>query len=481
MKHVLETIKKHNQKILLAALLLLAAFFMFYGYDLALTDYDEATYAQVIQHSLNSGNYLSFVRGASYWFEKPPLYFWQAFVTVKMFGLTEFALRLPSIICGILGVYFTYLLAKKLSGRFWTGFIAGLILILTGVWAYATTQVRMDVPVSASILAAVYFFVLAWENPRAFVYSGIAIAMGVLYKNLIGFLALPIFLILAITYKKWCWLKQDWFWFGMVVMLVVILPWHIYESMLFGHDFWDVYLGYHVLQRFAAPLSNITTFGYIKYLFYVLEPWIIVFPIAVVLFFWRLKKNPLESKTALSSLFIVIFLFSFFAISRTKLFNYLMPLYPFLAIFLAEMGTLFYNSLKTVTQKDWLKVSFATLAIIGIINLLWQKVYLRHGITLEYQIAEEEKKVGLYLKNHPTPKHTFFFKWIWPETIRYYSEREIGNISEGDPMEAYGQFIIVPYGLWTQESPPQAEFTARSRLIYRGNTIEMYELSPVEQ
>ena len=154
MQNIFETIKKQHQKILLATLLLLASFFMFYGSRLALTDYDEATYAQVIQHSLNSENYFSFVRGGSYWFEKPPLYFWQAFVTTKIFGFTEFALRLPSILCGVLGVYFTYLLGKKLSGNYWTGLLAGAILTLIGVWAYATTQIRMDVPVSVSILAA---------------------------------------------------------------------------------------------------------------------------------------------------------------------------------------------------------------------------------------------------------------------------------------------------------------------------------------
>ena len=129
---ILQKIKKYHKAILLAAMLLAAAFFMFYGSGLALTDYDEATYAQVIQHTMESGHYLSLVRSGANWFEKPPFYFWQAFATAKIFGFSEFALRLPSIICGILGVLFAYLLAKKLSGNFWTGLLAGAILSLCG-------------------------------------------------------------------------------------------------------------------------------------------------------------------------------------------------------------------------------------------------------------------------------------------------------------------------------------------------------------
>jgi 4-amino-4-deoxy-L-arabinose transferase-like glycosyltransferase len=477
MYKIFETLKKHNQKILLSALLLVSSFFMFYGYNLPLTDYDEATYAQVIQHSQASGNYFSFVRNGSGWFEKPPLYFWQAFVTTKIFGFTEFALRLPSIICGILGVLLTYLLAKKLSGNHWTGLLAGAILTLTGVWAYATTQIRMDVPVSVSILAAVYFFILGWEKPKMLFYASLAIAIGVLYKSVIGLLALPIFLILSLIYKKWDWLKQNWFWFGMVVMILLILPWHIYESLLFGSDFWNPYLMFHVLHRFGSALSNITTFGYVQYLLIVVEPFIVIFPVAVVWLFWRFRKNPLEPRAALSALAIVSFLFLFFAISRTKLFAYLMPIYPFLAIFLAETGMLLFNRLKTVNQKNWFIVGLCIIGIFGLINTVWQKIYLRKSITLEYQIAEEERQVGLYLRNHPYPAHAFLFKWSWPETLRYYSQREIGSISEGDPMQPYGQFVIVPSGLWTKDSLPPDEFISRARLIFHGIAIELYEMS----
>ena len=151
-------------------------------------------------------------------------------------------------------------------------------------------------------------------------------------------------------------------------------------------------------------------------------------------------------------------------------------MYPFLAIFLAETGILLFNRLKTVNQKNWFIVSICLLMILGTLNTVWQKVYLRKGITLEYQIADEEKQVGLYLKDHPSPEHAFFFQWPWLETVKYYSQREIGNISPGDIMQPYGQFVIVPTGLWNQNSLPSDEFMARAHLIFRGIAIELYAL-----
>lgn len=478
MQNLTSFFRLHYQKILLSLLMLLAAFFMFYGSNLALIDYDEATYAQVVQQSFASGNYFSLMRGGTNWFEKPPLYFWQAFITTRIFGFSEFALRLPSVLCGILGILFVYLLAKELSGNFWTGLLAGLILTLNGAWEYGGTQVRMDIPVVACIVAALYFFVLGWKNQKCFFLCGLALASGILYKNVIELLVFPIFLIFSLLYNKWGWLKQSWFWFGMATMVVLVAPWHIYESLLFGNNFWDVYLKYHILERFSTSLlgGNITTALYAKYLFYFTEPWIVVLFGALAWLGWHFRKNLLQPKLATASLLSLFFLFSFFAIASTKLFYYLVPLYPFLSIFLADVGMLFYQSLKSLNMKHWLAAFACLLIILGLLNTIWQKVYLREGSTLEYQIAGEEKQVGIYLKNHPSPSRAYLFIWPWPETIEYYSQRHIDSISPGDPISPYGQFVILPAGFWDQNQPAQ-EFVSRAHLIFKGNIIEMYELN----
>ena len=309
-----------------------------------------------------------------------------------------------------------------------------------------------------------------------FVWCGMAIAVGVMYKSVIGLLAMPIFLIFSLVYKKWDWLKQGWFWFGMALMLVLILPWHIYESLLFGKNFWNTYLFYHVLHRFAVSLGNVTTLDYIKYLFLLLEPWIITFFIAAAWLFWRYRKKLPEPKTALAAFYVSIFLFLFFVVSRSKLLDYLMPIYPFLAIFLAETGVLFFNFLKTANQKNWFLVCLIFLLLLGLGNTVWQKIYLRKGITLEYKIAEEEKQVGVYLKDHPSSEHAYFFLWPWWETVKYYSDRNIENISQGDIIQPYRQFVIVPAGLWNKNNPPPDEFISRAHLIFRALPLNFMSL-----
>jgi 4-amino-4-deoxy-L-arabinose transferase-like glycosyltransferase len=436
-----------------------------------------------MKQSFGAGHFLSFIRFGGNWFEKPPLYFWSALATTKLFGFTEFALRLPAALCGILGVYFTWALAKKLSRNTWTAFFAGLMLIASGEFLYAAGQIRMDVPVAMCIIGSVYFFVIAWEKPRFYLLCGLILAFGVLFKSVIGFFALPIFLIFSLIYKKWDWLKQKWFWMGMLLSAAVIAPWHIYESIKFGSKFWDAYLGYHIFKRFAEPIlgGNITNWHYLKYLGLLAGPLFLATVIAAFWLAYQLIKNPKQDrlKLPLASLLSAIFIFTVFATAHTKLFYYLEPMYPFLAILASACGITIYQSLKSATAKNIYVIFVCLLLFIGGLNAVWQKIFLRNGVSDDYTVSLQEKNIGQYMALHPEPQPVYALGWSWLETLDYYGNRPVSTTLSMD-LDSHAQYLIVPTYLFQYYQFSQ-KFYGRATLAVDQNYLRLYQLKADSQ
>ncbi|MFA6389517.1 MAG: glycosyltransferase family 39 protein, partial [Patescibacteria group bacterium] len=393
------TLTKNQGRLLFAGLILAAGFFFLFRLGAnAFLDYDEATYAQVVKEAMDNKEYCSFNLWGQRWIDKPPLYFWLAIGSAKVFEFNELALRLPSALLGILAVIITWLLAFRLTKNYFTAFLAGAILALSGEFAFAARQVRLDVPVAAAVLASVYFFIRGWENSKWFLAMGAALAAGVLTKSVVGLFALPAMFAFSLAYKKWDYLKSGWFWGGPVFMFGLLFPWHYIETKKYGIEFWNTYVGHHLFSRVAAPIqgSGITVWHYFKYLFFLVEPWMAVMAALVI---WQIARHGKKWKEynplSLASFLSFIFIFSIFAVSKTRLFYYLEPIYPFMAIFIAASLFDFLEWMKP--EKKAARNFILILLFLGLCNTIWQVIELRENFSSEYETANLEKEAGLKL------------------------------------------------------------------------------------
>src|SRR5580698_1675321 len=82
--------------ILLAALL----FIPFLGH-VHLFDWDEINFAESAREMIQTGNYFNVQINFVHFWEKPPLFFWLQVLSMKTFGVNEFAARFPNAVCGI--------------------------------------------------------------------------------------------------------------------------------------------------------------------------------------------------------------------------------------------------------------------------------------------------------------------------------------------------------------------------------------------
>ena len=91
-------------------------FFPFLG-NVHLFDWDEINFAECAREMMITGDYLRAYMDFQPFWEKPPLFFWMQIVSMKFFGINEFAARFPNAICGIVTLLTVFAVGKKLFGE----------------------------------------------------------------------------------------------------------------------------------------------------------------------------------------------------------------------------------------------------------------------------------------------------------------------------------------------------------------------------
>jgi 4-amino-4-deoxy-L-arabinose transferase-like glycosyltransferase len=88
-----------------------------------LFDSNEVNYAESAREMILTGNYLNVQIDFKPFPEKPPLFFWLQVISMKLFGINEFAARFPNVICGIATLIMLYFLGKRIYdhrfGLYW--------------------------------------------------------------------------------------------------------------------------------------------------------------------------------------------------------------------------------------------------------------------------------------------------------------------------------------------------------------------------
>ncbi|MEO6167510.1 MAG: glycosyltransferase family 39 protein [Chitinophagales bacterium] len=109
------------QKVSLLLLIIVTGavfFFPFLG-AVNLFDWDEINFAESAREMIASGNYTMVQINYQPFREKPPLFFWMQAISMHVFGISEFAARLPNAITGIITLLTFYCIGKKFfSDRF---------------------------------------------------------------------------------------------------------------------------------------------------------------------------------------------------------------------------------------------------------------------------------------------------------------------------------------------------------------------------
>ena len=295
--------------------------------------YDEVRNAECAREMYERGDWVVPTFNGGLRTLKPPLHYYFMFGGFEIFGVTEWGARFFSAVFGVLTIFITFSFVKKYSSPR-QAFVTALVLLASTHFLF---EFRMSVPDPyliflnvASIFTAYLFFT---EKKNYWLwFCGIAMGLGTLAKGPVA-IALPgaAILVWLIWEKK---LKEILSWKILVagiIMFIVALPWYLLVHKVTNGEWTKGFFLQHNLGRFSEPMEG---HGGL----FIIVPLIVLvgmLPSSVLIgeafrnFKTHFKNSLLRVALSVATVFVI-----FYAISSTKLPNYAMPCYPFVAILL---------------------------------------------------------------------------------------------------------------------------------------------------
>ncbi len=324
----------------------------------AITDSDEAFYAQAGREMVETGDWVTPRYNGEYRFEKPVMFYWLVALAYLPVGAGEFAARLPSALAG-LGL----VLAAFACARRWydddTALLAGAVTATSFAYVGWARQALPDLALACFITAATWAAFEALVVPRAagtrrrgwLVAAGVALAAGFLTKGPVG-VVLPALVVGPPALwrclsegrsadgpgRPLARLAAD-VGFLAAISLALTLPWFAVMTATHGTAYLERFFIAENVERFATDRYQIDPrpiWFYLPIVIGGLLPWS-----PLMLIFWRPLRGVVAEVRRVGSTEVRLALWAlaplvFYSISIGKQPRYVLPVLPPLAILLAR-------------------------------------------------------------------------------------------------------------------------------------------------
>jgi 4-amino-4-deoxy-L-arabinose transferase-like glycosyltransferase len=353
----------------------------------SLWDIDEGNNVETGREMFVSGNWIVPTFNFELRVDKPALLYWLEIGAFQLFGINEFSGRLPSAVAALLAILFTYELGRRMFHAL-VGLLAGLMLASTVLFCAAAHFANPDALLNACTLLTFLFFwnSLARGDRMWFLLCGASTGLAVLAKGPVG-LVLPS----AVTLLFLVWSRQlrqlfDWRWLqGILVFGLVMVPWYAWVGAETRGNFLKGFFLVHNVDRYLNPMEGHhgNPGYYLLVLLLGFAPWSAFLGLAAWDSIRRSassrqpigdgREPPAGSRQAICFLWCwIIVYFLFFSFSGTKLPNYILPIYPAVALLTARYLERWRRGM--IQPPRWaMQVGPAALALLGagtIIGLL---------------------------------------------------------------------------------------------------------------
>jgi 4-amino-4-deoxy-L-arabinose transferase-like glycosyltransferase len=308
---------------------------------------DPLVYACISKDMVEHNHWFSPMLDGEPYYNKPPLYFWFVALSFKLFGISFYAAKIPSLLFATVDILFFYWIVCRLFKDRDMAFIAAFALVTTRwiVRNFATN--RPESLFLLSVLLGLYAVILMKEHDAKGPYlMGFSFALGFLTKISFAVL-LPgvLFLYAATTKRLFEWLRWSHFYYGCFLGIILTVPWFVYYEV--EHPGYIAHLiGTQTVQRITEGSDvNRDPFMYLKEIGLYYHPYLVFFFLGTGLLMKRLRQD-----TYYLIFLALIALFVPLQLSAGKSDRYLTIITPFLSIVTA-MGILRYEKIKQVAKK----------------------------------------------------------------------------------------------------------------------------------
>jgi 4-amino-4-deoxy-L-arabinose transferase-like glycosyltransferase len=356
-----------HRPVLTLVLLSSLTFFLGLGRQ-AITDSDEAFYAESAREMVESGDWITPHFNYQDRWQKPVLYYWLTAATYLVTGPTEGAARWWSALSGVGLVLLTWLVARRFTGRDDAAWLAGAITA-TCFGCFAMARLALpDLPLALLITATIW---AALEH--RWVLAGAAAGLGFVMKGPVA-LAVPAVVLLPIWWREHRRLPVPARALGaaVIVFAVVGLPWYGVMTARHGVEYLESFFVADNLERFVTGRFNEPrpVWFYLPILAGGLLPWSVylLVPLGSALDVAR-RRRPLSTDEWRLLLWAVMPLL-FFTISIGKQPRYILPVLPPVAILLAGSIARCVSDRDAPGRSALAAATWGTAALLGLLAFL---------------------------------------------------------------------------------------------------------------
>jgi len=395
-------------------------------------DTTEPRYAEIARIMAESGDWITpwFDYGVPFW-GKPPLSFWLEALSFRLFGVTEFAARLPSWLAHLASLGLIYTLVRNISGHR-QALIAALVFSSMTLAFVMSGAVLTDPFLALGTTLSLVSILLALRHPgshwRWWFFIGLSI--GLLAKGPLALVLTggPLFF-WVLWRRQWRDLSTIPWIRGILLTSFLTLPWYI-AAELKTPGFIDYFIiGEHFL-RFIDPGWNGDLYGnaheraFGTIWIYWIEatfPWGII---AVVAIFWRWfsgRSSGSPRTWSLSDeqrlmLLAVIFPSLFFTFSGNILATYQLPALAPLAMLIAIL--IFHSGTVSRINRGGAIISMVFIPLILIFTGFYTQIYPE-------KLKTEKMLVAYYEKHKSEDSYPLIYIGKPPFSARYYSKGRV--------------------------------------------------------
>lgn len=336
-----------------------------------LMDIDASQYASISREMLERNSFLQIFDQGQDYLDKPPLLFWLSALSMKVFGIYDWAYRMPSILVLMAGLYAT----GKLARIFYNEDIARIsVMVLASSQALflISHDIRTDTMLMGWVILSIWqlaewFRTQQWRN---FIGAFVFIACGMMTKGPVALMVPGLaFAAHFLAQRNW---KQFYRWeylLGILIIGILLLPMcmGLYQQydlqpgkLINGRPiesglkfyFWTQSFGRYTGENFYKEMGHFSFL--LENMFWSFLPWIFIFLLALLSAAWKimLQRFKISEQEELITFSGFVLTYLVLARSQAQLPHYIFVVYPLAAIITARF---LYDILVLNKYPKWVK------------------------------------------------------------------------------------------------------------------------------
>ena len=484
------------------------------GLWVPLMENDSAQHATMAMRMYLDNDFLNIYKAGNDYLDKPHMHFWLAALSFKIFGISQWAYRIPALLFTVLGAYSCNRLAKEFYGTK-AAHIASLVFLSGQAIFLSNHDVRTDAVLTGATIFGIWQFVLYINNKKLmhYVLGAVGVAIAFSTKGQLGVFIAGVCILSYLVYNRewkvlWSWKTAIAFFAFAIMISPVLYAYYIQfdlhpEKVIHGQSnvsgvwfiLWDQSFNRLTASGFEKTSSDY--FFFFHTLLWAFLPWSLIAYIALfaklkLVFATRFRYiKGTEILTSVGFLLVMIVI----GFSKFKLPHYLNSLLPVLSVLVAGYIVQLYEIGKEKTAKIILGIQYFVLtsgSILVLFLIFWGFTMPNIGIVLCYVLLITglcyliTKQMIVYRKL--VLVSVYFMVLInfclntqfYPKLLLYQAGNNAANIIKTENINPENVFILAGKPSWsldfyTHRITPVVAINDISKKLKNGDWLFLYD------